>query len=279
MASVIDIPAETAENKNGMTDKPHNDKPITKIEISPNGEYLVTYSKEDHSIVGWKVDVDEGQLFTFKSAKIDVHKYVNQICVSDDKKLVYISDVIGKYSKNYLNLIAVIVINEYLFNLYLIDIIDMNNQGNKIELDLYPYSDYHYRPYYCTFNLKREFILYSEADDDKDYDKKIIWIYSTQSQNKWACKGIYKIPDNFELISISKYDKLYLYSNNYLYEWDIFTEKSIKIFANEKNYRYHHQKKEKKGLRKRHHHKKAENEVTNTKLFFLKLFENIININ
>src|ERR1043165_8921095 len=110
----------------------------------------------------------------------------------------------------------------------------MNDQKNKIELDLYPYLDYHYRPRYCTFNLTREFILYGEAEDDTDhYDKKIIWIYSTQSQSKWTCKGIYKIPEDFELISISKYNKFYLFSNNYLYEWNILTEKSVSIFATE----------------------------------------------
>ena len=69
----------------------HNGKAITEIEISPKSGYLVTYSEEDHSMVGWDVDIDEGQLITFKPAKIDIHKHVNQICVSDDKKLVYIS--------------------------------------------------------------------------------------------------------------------------------------------------------------------------------------------
>jgi WD40 repeat protein len=36
--------------------KPHNDKHITKIEVSPNEKYLVTYNEEDHSIVGWNVE-------------------------------------------------------------------------------------------------------------------------------------------------------------------------------------------------------------------------------
>src|SRR3954451_11662937 len=121
-------------------------------------------------------------------------------------------------------------------NIYL-DIIDMDNQENKIKLELYPRSDYRYRPYYCTFNLKGEFILYSELDSDfKNHDKKIIWVYSTQTEsNEWKCKGIYKIPDDFELISISKYDKFYLFSNNYFYEWDIRTETSIRLFINRDN--------------------------------------------
>ncbi|UZO29260.1 uncharacterized protein OCT59_022743 [Rhizophagus irregularis] len=32
---------------------PHNGKPITKIAISPQSRYVVTYSQEDKSFVGW----------------------------------------------------------------------------------------------------------------------------------------------------------------------------------------------------------------------------------
>jgi WD40 repeat protein len=105
-ASVINIPAEIAErydkiihiienDKNSIIDKPpHNDKSITKMEISPNGKYLVIYSENDGSIVGWNInkDIDEGQLkpeITVK-AVIDQNHQIKQICVSDDKKLAYI---------------------------------------------------------------------------------------------------------------------------------------------------------------------------------------------
>src|SRR5688572_6976798 len=106
----------------------------------------------------------------------------------------------------------------------------------KIVLDLYSHSGYRYRPFDCIFNLNGEFILYSEVDDQLNFDStdnKILWVYSTQTENnKWKCKRIYKIPEDFELISISKYDKLNLFSNNYFYEWNILTEKCIRIFAN-----------------------------------------------
>ncbi|PKY36971.1 hypothetical protein RhiirB3_460898, partial [Rhizophagus irregularis] len=46
-----------------FNDERHNGKPITKIEISPNEKYFITYSKEDHSIIGWNVeDIDKVQL-------------------------------------------------------------------------------------------------------------------------------------------------------------------------------------------------------------------------
>ncbi|PKK61445.1 hypothetical protein RhiirC2_760701, partial [Rhizophagus irregularis] len=86
----------------------------------------------------------------------------------------------------------------------------MNNRNKNIALDFY-------RPmhYYCTFNLEGEFI-------------KIICIYSTQTKNnKWECMRFYEIPEDYELISISKYDKVYLFSNDHIYEWNINTERGV----------------------------------------------------
>ena len=109
-----------------------------------------------------------------------------------------------------------------------------HNPNVKTELDLlYPN---HCHPYYCTFNLKGEFILYSKIRVLYDQYHEIIWIYSTQTKNnKWECKRFYRIPEDYELISISKYDNVYLVSNDYIYEWNINTEKSVKIFDNNKD--------------------------------------------
>ena len=81
----------------------HNDKPITNIEISPNGKYLVTYSEADHSIVGWDISVtDDTNIRQLEEPYNTVetgNKRVNQICISDDRKLAYIyndSKFIGK---------------------------------------------------------------------------------------------------------------------------------------------------------------------------------------
>ncbi|EXX66834.1 hypothetical protein GLOIN_2v75200 [Rhizophagus irregularis DAOM 181602=DAOM 197198] len=186
-----------------VDDKPHNGKPITRIETSPNENYLITYSEEDRSIVGWNVEnIDKVQLKFDKTIKIGYGTI--SLCVSDDKKLCRIYD----YDK------------------YKIDVIDMNNK-DKITLSFYRKV----RSMYCTFNLKGEFILYSLV-----YEHKIIWIYSTQTKNnKWECKRFYEIPKDYGLISISKYDKVYLFSNDYICEWNINTEKSVKIFVNNKD--------------------------------------------
>ncbi|UZO26924.1 uncharacterized protein OCT59_019135 [Rhizophagus irregularis] len=187
--------------------EPHNGKPITKIEISPKENYLITYSKEDSSIAGWNVeDMDKIQLKFDQTVKIDEDR-IHSLYVSDDKKLAYIN-----------------------FKCY---VIDMNNKDKKkIAINLNAiYADS------CTFNLKGEFILYSTIWPHSDFERnKIIWIYSTQTKNnKWECKRFYRIPEDYELISISKYDNVYLVSNKCIYEWNINTEKSVKIFGNNKD--------------------------------------------
>src|SRR5437762_4878063 len=97
------FPIENETEKISINDisKPHNGRRINKIEISPNGKYLVTYSKTDNSIVGWNVESvdeeDEGplepdntvQTVTTKEPDETVHQ-IKQICVSNDKKLAYI---------------------------------------------------------------------------------------------------------------------------------------------------------------------------------------------
>jgi hypothetical protein len=96
--------------------------------------------------------------------------------------------------------------------------------GQKIELDVDHYSHYDY----CIFNSINELMLFGNY---KHYDK-IIWIYSIQTKNnKWKCKRMYEIPHTYKFISISKYDKFYFYSNNFIYEWDLLTGKSKKIFG------------------------------------------------
>jgi hypothetical protein len=59
------------------------------MEISPGCNYLVTYSYDDHSIVGWNNDKVEGQLKPDQFINTG-DKFVTQMCVSDDKKLAYV---------------------------------------------------------------------------------------------------------------------------------------------------------------------------------------------
>jgi hypothetical protein len=88
-----------------IDDKPHNGKPITIINVSPDEKYLVTYSKVDCSIVGWSVeDLDKGQLkldITVQPVKIDaeISGSIGKLYVSNNKKLVYTYGYANNYSK------------------------------------------------------------------------------------------------------------------------------------------------------------------------------------
>jgi hypothetical protein len=105
------------------------------------------------------------------------------------------------------------------------------NQKIKLDCDCYDFVN-KYKHSCCTFNLEDDFILYNDHYN-------IIYIYSTQTKNnKWRCKRMYRLPKGFNLISMSKYDKLYLFSNNSIYEWNLITEKSIKVFAINEEIKY-----------------------------------------
>src|SRR5688572_10665236 len=57
---------------------PHDGKPITKLEISPNSKYVVTYSKDDKTIIVWNVEDNEGKLEPDHTVVIN-HQEIRQI--------------------------------------------------------------------------------------------------------------------------------------------------------------------------------------------------------
>jgi WD40 repeat protein len=105
----ISVKIDDIDNKYDIDDdepdEPHNGQPITKIEVSPNEKYLVTYSEEDDSFVVWDVENnDESQLKPINSLQV-CDKGITQICVSDEIKFVYICGFAGnrQISKHYHN--------------------------------------------------------------------------------------------------------------------------------------------------------------------------------
>src|SRR4051794_2029275 len=80
----------------GLTESSiHGGRPITKILVSPKDQYLITYSDDDHSFVGWDVSVNENleeEQLKPDSARLKVINkiIIKQMCVSDEKKLAYI---------------------------------------------------------------------------------------------------------------------------------------------------------------------------------------------
>ncbi|GBB86178.1 hypothetical protein RclHR1_12620005 [Rhizophagus clarus] len=190
-------------------DKSHNGSSITLIEISPNGKYLVSYSKEDNLIIGWNVEIkNEIPLKLDKKFSLnDKIDEIDKICVSDNKKLVCLY-------------------NESIKGIY-----DMNNnnfQNNKLNRDFDRCS-------FCIFNMIGELVIYNQTLVNNTFNiDHHIFIYSMKTKNnKWKCKKIYKIPRGLKVIRISKYNKLYLYSDNSIHEYNLITENSRKIFVSD----------------------------------------------
>ena len=88
--------------------QPHGEH-IDLLEVSPNGKYLVTYNKENQTIVGWNIveeekddDMKEGKSKSVKVKKdipVNLDKEVRHLCVSNQKILAYIyyDDDIGNW--------------------------------------------------------------------------------------------------------------------------------------------------------------------------------------
>ncbi|EXX57104.1 hypothetical protein RirG_210140 [Rhizophagus irregularis DAOM 197198w] len=202
----IDNDKPHSDNPVTKIGKPHSGKPITKIEVSPNEIYLVTYSHEDHSIVGWNIkDIDEGPLKLEKTVKLnDISEEDNfdlhSMCVSNNKEIVYIS-------KN-----------------RTLKIYDMNND-QKIKLNWGNRKSYDY----CTFNLKGVLILYND-----EYKKFLFYSMQTKN-NEWSFIETLPIStyfEDFRLISISYQNstKILVIDENI----DENIRKNIRIIGNKK---------------------------------------------
>ncbi|CAB4404179.1 unnamed protein product [Rhizophagus irregularis] len=187
-----------------VDDKPHNGKPITIIETSPNENYLITYSEEDRSIVGWNVeDIDKVQLKFDKTVKIDEdNKYETEsLCVSDDKKLCRIYNISDHHHDGN------------------IDIIDMNNK-NKIALSFYKRDKNKFETKNIgIFNNDKKFIFLKVND-------KII-VYSTELEIPIANLDI---NDDTQLYNFMNHTGLFLLPSLFYYTPD----KEIKYCWNSK---------------------------------------------
>src|SRR5688572_5874355 len=60
---------------------PHNGKPITEIAVSPRSKYVVTYSQEDKSIVGWNNNNNENSQSFIKDF---VKRFINKDSQKND---------------------------------------------------------------------------------------------------------------------------------------------------------------------------------------------------
>lgn len=108
MDEIIEINDKIEINDHHI-DEPHNENPITMIEVSPNESYLVSHSDKDGSMVGWNIEnVDDKDQFKSEFC-INLGRII-RMCVSDDMKLACITSdgLLGK-----------IVIIKHFLNIYL----------------------------------------------------------------------------------------------------------------------------------------------------------------
>src|SRR4051794_33976798 len=97
-------------------------------------------------------------------------------------------------------------------------------QDTNKEIEVYFNRDFYSN--YCAFNLDNKFILYGNIyEDGIEKPDGYIWIYNTKNESAkqskkciWECEKIHEIPQKYELVSISKDDKMYLLSDNSIYE-------------------------------------------------------------
>lgn len=72
---------------------PHNGKQFTSILISPNNNYVATWSMDDNSVAGWTIEPENGRLqidkqISFQNKFQDKFKVVGIEAVSDYKHVV-----------------------------------------------------------------------------------------------------------------------------------------------------------------------------------------------
>src|SRR6266542_2801569 len=84
---------------------------------------------------------------------------------------------------------------------------------------------------FCNFNGNGELILFSTVRNFRNDYMNIVFVYSIQTK-KSKCRKIYKVPNEAEIISISKDDKIWLRLNDDIYEWNLLTSDITIILKN-----------------------------------------------
>ncbi len=110
----------------------------------------------------------------------------------------------------------------------------MKNSKRTIELD---FKSDNMSVRSCNFNNHNEIILFCTTKNFSGDYINIVCVYSIPKKNtqtkitKTKCQKIYELPKGAEVLSISKYEKIWLRLNYYIYEWDLLTG-NTKILRN-----------------------------------------------
>ena len=99
-------PIENASAETLKEVLPHNGKPISKMAISPQSKYVLTYSQEDKSFVGWFVNDDNSGPLTIDEDIGTLILSKKNICdfkVSDKKVILYDYFGLGEINLSFSN--------------------------------------------------------------------------------------------------------------------------------------------------------------------------------
>ncbi|CAB4435778.1 unnamed protein product [Rhizophagus irregularis] len=234
---------------------PHKGKPMTKIAISPQSRYVVTYSQEDESFVGWCSKNTRKEDSTAKCINIhsligflfgnkvgqdhkddDNNDYSGQLIVDSEVKQYNLDLDVSDYKVSD-NKIIIYEDSDELAIIY-----NMKNE-EKILLNSSLNTDYKYKfnfPCYkfTNFLTNGDLATYNiiESKGSKNptiSGKPVLLIYSLNvKDNIWECKYIHEF-DNMNEIEIScggiTNDRLWTLSKNTIFILDLLTFQYRKI--------------------------------------------------
>ncbi|PKY51140.1 hypothetical protein RhiirA4_496375 [Rhizophagus irregularis] len=173
----------------------HVDSPISMVEVSPNGNYLVYYREKDKKIVVRDVNHD---LELNKANKLQVEEELNKA------NKLEVDEELNKAIK--------LQVEEELNKAINLQVEEELNKANE-----------------------------AESDTGKSYKP------NEYGKISHMCQKIYRIPNEADVISISKDNKIWLRFNDNIYVWEMFTghttivlknineAKDIKILDDEEN--------------------------------------------
>jgi hypothetical protein len=182
-----DVDNKIAPHNSHNPRDPHNGKKVSLISLSPNGKYVVTYSKDDNSIEGWIVNdlelILDPEANAYKLPEESKNFYA--IKVNDSKIGCYI---------------------EY----YGIKLFQMSNEHQQIKLNPPPKV---WQPR-INFEKNGNLVIFN---NDK------ILVYPTHDEmNELNLMSSYELSSYNEIIAgVSIDEDIWVISPNYLFHWDL----------------------------------------------------------
>ncbi|CAB4441887.1 unnamed protein product [Rhizophagus irregularis] len=176
----------------------HDGKQVSLVSLSPNGKYIVTYSRDDKSIEGWIVK--DSKLILDPEAS--VYKLQKNTIYEDNYEVISVYD-----SK----------IGYFVYN-YHIEIFRMSNENQQIELNPPPESLKSTK----KINFKKngdlilsnnsKILIYHSKHDKMSNELSLVSYHKLLSSYNNVIKGVFIDDDNIWVIS-----------PNYLFHWDLKT--------------------------------------------------------